>query len=79
MWYFYGQRRSEGFKKAVEGALKFFPEIKVKPELELCFQSLVYVVKRKDILGVWKSRIYPASTKTSLVSKNSKDLKVPHR
>ena len=31
-------------------------------EQELCFQSLV--VKRKDVLGVWKSLIYPASTKT---------------
>ena len=25
MWYFYGQRRREEFKKALEGALKFFP------------------------------------------------------
>ena len=62
MWYFYGQRRKEEFKKALEGALKFFPGVKIKPEEELCFQSLV--VKRKDVLGVWKSLIYPASTKT---------------
>ena len=34
----------------LEGALKFFPGIKIKPEQELCFQSLV--VKRKDVLGV---------------------------
>ena len=54
MWYFYGQRRREEFKKALEGALKFFPGINVKPEQELCFQSLV--VKRKDVLG--KSLIY---------------------
>ena len=56
IWYFYGQRRREEFKKALEGALKFFPGIKIKPEQELCFQSLV--VKRKDVLGVWKSLIY---------------------
>ena len=53
MWYFYGQRRREEFKKAVEGAFEFFPGIKMKLEQELCFQSLV--VKRKDFLGVWKS------------------------
>ena len=41
MWYFYGQRRREEFKKALEGALKFFPGIKIKPEQELCFQGLV--------------------------------------
>ena len=45
MWYFYGQRRREEFKKALEGALKFFPGIKRTPEQELCFQSRV--VKRK--------------------------------
>ena len=56
MWYFYGQRRREEFKKAVEGVLKFFPGIKRTPEQELCFQSRV--VKRKDVLGVWKSLIY---------------------
>ena len=50
MWYFYGQRRREEFKKALEGALKFFPGIKRTPEQELCFQSRV--VKRKDVLGV---------------------------
>ena len=38
-WYFYGQRRRDEFKKAVEGAVKFFPGIKIKPEQELCFQS----------------------------------------
>ena len=43
-------------KKALEGAFKFFPGIKIKPEQELSFQSLV--VKRKDVLGVWKSLIY---------------------
>ena len=56
MWYFYGQRRREEFKKALEGALKFFPGIKITPEQEFCFQSRV--VKRKDVLGVWKSLIY---------------------
>ena len=63
MWYFYGQRRREEFKKALEGALKFFPGIKIKPEQELCFQSLV--VKRKDVLGVWKSLIYQLLPKLS--------------
>ena len=28
-------------KKALEGALKFFPGTKIKPEQELCFQGLV--------------------------------------
>ena len=56
MWYFNGQRPREEFKKALEGALKFFPRIKIKPEQELCFQSLV--VQRKDVLGVWKNLIY---------------------
>ena len=56
MWYFYGERRREEFKKAREGALKFFLGIKITPEQELCFQSRV--VKRKDVLGVWKSLIY---------------------
>ena len=37
----------------LEGALKFFPGIKIKPEQELCFQSLV--VRRKDVLGVCKA------------------------
>ena len=55
-WYFYGQRRIEEFKKALEGALKFFPGIKIKPKRELSFQSLVF--KRKDVLGEWKSLIY---------------------
>ena len=41
MWYFYRQRRREEFKKALEGALKFFPGIKIEPEQELFFQSLV--------------------------------------
>ena len=39
--YFYGQRRREEFKKALEGALKFFPGIKIKPEQELRFEGLV--------------------------------------
>ena len=56
MWYFYGQRHKEEFKKVLEGALTFFPGIKIRPEQELCFQSLV--VKRKDVLGVWKSLIH---------------------
>ena len=43
-------------KKALEGALKFFPGIKIKPEQKLCFQNLV--VKRKDVLGVWKRLTY---------------------
>ena len=41
---------TEEFKKALEGALKFFPGIQIKPEQELCLESLV--VKRKDVLGV---------------------------
>ena len=56
LWYLYGQRRREEFKKAIEGALKFFPGFEKIPEQEFCFQSLV--VKRKDVLGVWKSLIY---------------------
>ena len=56
LWYFYGRRRREELKKALEGALKFFPGIKIKPEQELSFQSLV--VKRNDALGVWKSLMY---------------------
>ena len=56
MWYFYGQRRREEFKKALEGALKFFLGIKITPEQELCFQSRVD--KRKDVLGIWKILIY---------------------
>ena len=61
MWYFYGQRGREEFKKALEGALKFFLGIKITPEQELCFQSRV--VKRKDVLGVWKSLIYQLQPK----------------
>ena len=56
LWYFYGRRRREEFKTALEGALKFFPGIKIKPEQELSFESLV--VKRNDVLGVWKSLMY---------------------
>ena len=41
---------TEEFKKALEGALQFFPGIQIKPEQELCLESLV--VKRKDVLGV---------------------------
>ena len=63
MWYFYGQRRREEFKKALEGALKFFPGIKRTPKQELCFQSRV--VKRKNFLGVWKSLIYQLLPKLS--------------
>ena len=40
----YGQKRREEFKKALEGlegALKFSPGVKIKPEQELCFQGLV--------------------------------------
>ena len=33
----YGQRRREEFRKALEGAFKFFPGIKIKPEQEGCF------------------------------------------
>ena len=34
-------RDAEELKKALEGTVKFFPVIKIKPEQELCFQSLV--------------------------------------
>ena len=33
--YFYGQTGREEFKRALEGALKLFPGIKIKPEQEL--------------------------------------------
>ena len=46
----------EKTEKTLAGALKFFPGMKIKPEQELYFQGLV--VKRKDVLGVWKSLIY---------------------
>ena len=52
---------SDDFKTAVEGALNFFPGIKLKSEQELCLESLL--VKRKDVLrvlptGYGKSLIY---------------------
>ena len=53
MWYFYGQRRREEFKKALEGALSWN---KNKTRAKMVFQSLV--VKRKDVLGVCESLIY---------------------
>ena len=40
----------DDFKTALEGALQFFPGIKLKREQELCLESLL--VKRKDFLGV---------------------------
>ena len=49
-------------KGSRELALKFSPGIKIKPEQKLCFQSLV--VKRKDVLRVWKK--LPASAETML-------------
>ena len=39
MWYFYGQRRREEFKKALEGALKFFPGIKMKLSKNCVFKT----------------------------------------
>ena len=67
MWYFYRQRRREEFKKALEGALKFFSGIKIKPEQEFCFQGLV-LSKEKNVLGVWKSLIwfYKTGTKKTI-------------
>ena len=38
MWYFHGQRRREKFKKALEGALKFFPGI-IKPSQDCVFKA----------------------------------------
>ena len=40
----------DDFKTALEGALQFFPGIKLEREQELCLESLL--VKRKDVLGV---------------------------
>ena len=53
----------DDFKTALEGALQFFPGIKLEREQELCLESLL--VKRKDVLGVLptgygKSLIYRA-------------------
>ena len=42
---------------ALEGALKFFPGIKIEPEQELCFQGLV-VLKERCTQSIWKSLIY---------------------
>ena len=39
MWYFYGQRRREALKKALEGPLKFFPGIKIKPNKNCVFKA----------------------------------------
>ena len=38
MWYFYGGRRRDEFKKALEGALKFFPGVKINPS-KICDNS----------------------------------------
>ena len=51
----------DDFKTALEGALQFFPGIKLEREQELCLESLL--VKRKDVLrvlptGYGKSVIY---------------------
>lgn len=69
---------TEEFKKALEGALKFFPGIQIKPEQELCLESLV--VKRKDVLGVLptgygKSLIYQLLPKlmSEYQDRNKKD------
>ena len=35
----YGQRRREKFKEALEGALKFFPGIKIKPSKNYVFKA----------------------------------------
>ena len=40
----------DDFKTVLEGALQFFPGIKLEREQELCLESLF--VKRKDVLGV---------------------------
>ena len=39
MRYFYGQRRREEFKTALEDALKFFPGIKIKPSKNCVFKA----------------------------------------
>ena len=51
----------DDFKTALEGALQFFPGIKLEREQEVCLESLL--VKRKDVLrvlptGYGKSLIY---------------------
>ena len=48
--YFCVITEGDDFKTALEGALQFFPGIKLKREQELCLESLL--VKRKDFLGV---------------------------
>ena len=45
-----------GIQKGSRGRSQVLSWNKNKTEQELCFQSLV--VKRKDVLGVWKSLIY---------------------
>ena len=40
----------------------FFPGMKIKREQELCLEGLV--LKRKDVLGVWKKPPIPASVET---------------
>ena len=47
---------------ALEGALKFFPGIKIEPEQELCFQGLV-VLKERCTQSMEKPHI-PASAET---------------
>ena len=59
----YGQRRREEFKKALEGALKFFPGIKIKPEQELCFSSRPRKLKERCTRSMEKPHI-PASAET---------------
>ena len=60
--YFYGQRRREEFKKALEGALKFFPGIKIKPAQEFVF-SRPRSLKERCTRSMEKPHI-PSSTET---------------
>ena len=72
---------TEEFKKALEGALKFFPGIKIKPEQELCLESprsQKERCSRSSSHWLWKEPNIPASAKTHvrvLVSqdRNKKD------
>ena len=50
LYIYFNIMESDDFKTAVEGALNFFPGIKLKSERELSLESLL--VKRKDVLGV---------------------------
>ena len=59
----YGQRRREQFKKALEGALKFFPGIKITPEQELCFSLRPRRLKERCTRSMEKPHI-PASAET---------------